>query len=380
MSFLYVIKKKTPRIFKQIYTREMCFIKTYGIFLYRFINGRYKQRNKPQKPTTIQLPITYKCNFDCVMCGMHNLIHKQGFSAEELQGILHDDLFTEIESVGINGGEPFLLPDLIQYVSCIIESLPKLKRIDIISNGYLTEKILSDAKTIKNICTKRNVKLSLSISLDGINEMQDRMRGKVGAFKRCRDTIERIKTNKDEYCDSFKTLCTITKINVYNLCELDSWAKRNEIPIRYNIATLHKRICNNEKYESFSILTDKQARMMATEFLYYKFKETRNEKYYGLYYYALTGDRIAMCSHRSSVVTLTPDGCLAYCATYSDEIGDTSKCSANEIFFSKENVDYRKKLCEEYCHHCSQYSGNLRADSYLSIFAKDLIKDTVIYR
>ena len=45
-------------------------------------------------PLTIQLPITYLCNYDCVMCGMHHMTRYRDFTAEELGGILKDKLFS----------------------------------------------------------------------------------------------------------------------------------------------------------------------------------------------------------------------------------------------------------------------------------------------
>ncbi len=71
-----------------------------------------KRMRISQYPTVIQLPITYLCNFDCVMCGMHHMIGRKDFTPDEIRKILQDELFTRIEYVGVNGGEPFLRKDI----------------------------------------------------------------------------------------------------------------------------------------------------------------------------------------------------------------------------------------------------------------------------
>lgn len=72
--------------------------------------------------TQIQLPITFKCNFDCVMCGMRNLISQEDFSSEELSQIISDKLFQNVTGIGLNGGEPFLKKDLVECVEVITQT------------------------------------------------------------------------------------------------------------------------------------------------------------------------------------------------------------------------------------------------------------------
>lgn len=106
-------------------------------------------------PETIQLPITYKCNFDCVMCGMHHMINRKDFSAHDLKTILSDKLFSKVKYIGINGGEPFLKNDLCECINVMIDTIPDLKILYFISNGYFTEKILIQLQEIKKRLKKR---------------------------------------------------------------------------------------------------------------------------------------------------------------------------------------------------------------------------------
>lgn len=138
-----VLKKFTEKIgvsstlfFWSKYYAECCFL----YMAYAVVTIIPERRKKIRKyPDTIQLPITYKCNFDCVMCGMHHLINNKDFTYKELEKILHDKLFSRVKAVGINGGEPFLKEDLLQCIQVMLKELPHLKNIYFISNGYFTD-------------------------------------------------------------------------------------------------------------------------------------------------------------------------------------------------------------------------------------------------
>ena len=335
--------------------------------------GRFRENNK-RKPLTIQLPITYKCNFDCVMCGMRTMTNNKDLTPEDLKQLLKDSLFSKIENVGLNGGEPFILKNLLDYVNVLVEALPKLKHIYIISNGYFTNHILETSQAIKQICSKKKIKYHLSISLDGIGDMQNKMRGHINAFDKTIETCQKIMLDKNKFCDEFNTICTITKINVYNLAEIESYTKIHSIPITYNVATIHKRLNNDYKYDGFSIFTDEEARMLAAEFLYCKFLETKEEMYFARFYYVQNMRRIASCQHRSNVVTITPNGAISYCAVFSKEIGNGLETSSNAVYFNKNNQSYKKNLHKQYCESCSHYSESLSKEGY-KLYFKEIKKE-----
>lgn len=377
MNFL---KRITSRYIKQLYVRLNEAIRVYGRFTGRFGRHFYKEIKSNKFPTTIQLPITYKCNFDCVMCGMRQLVSKRGFTVQEMKTVLSNKLFNKVNSVGVNGGEPFLLDNIDEYISALFETLPNLKNVFLISNGFFTDKILDKSKKILEICHKHDACYHLSISIDGYEDMQDTMRGKSGAFTHAVSTCNAIISDRENICDSFNTICTITRVNVDRLAELDSWAKDCDLPISYNIATVHKRIQNEHKFNEFSVFTDEHARLLTEEFFYSKYLENKSETYFALYYFVHTGERIASCTHKTDVVTLTPNGGLSYCATFSDEIGNALNNEADKIYFAKENLEYRKKLHSEHCKHCSHYSSSLTYRNYLSKYGRERMRFTKIFR
>lgn len=318
-----------------------------------------RRRKLLSKPKVIQLPITYLCNFDCVMCGMKNLINHKDFSADELGAILSDELFTDVEAIGVNGGEPFLKKDLVECINQMIVHLPKLREFYFISNGFFPDLISEKLTQIKTICSQKNIKIHLSLSVDGIYDMQDFHRGHVDAFKKVEETIKMLK--ETELIDSLNIICTLTKYNIERISEVEVWAKENNLNVSYNIATPNIRIDNYSKIDDFSLLNDVHKRMLAQEFFYHLFSETNEEKYYGLYLYLKTGKRYATCPCQiCDWITLTPDSQLGFCATYSKSLGSCLENSAYKL--KNSNIEYLKELCAEKCDTCSHYLTTLNAE------------------
>ncbi len=305
-------------------------------------------------PKTLQLPITNACNLDCVMCNIHANERKVIPLETVEKQIVCADVLKEIQSVGINGGEPFLLHNIEEYVKCIL-MLPSIQNIFIISNGVLTDRILEKAKLIKTLCAEKGVKFTLSFSLDGIGEKHDEVRNRKGTYEALMKTVTAIRANLQEYSDSLNFICTISKYNVEHLGELDFWAKKEGITINYNIATIHQRLKNDNKYEDFSILNDRRASLLAAEFFYKKFQETNLAKYYALflYLYDTKNIRCGACQYLHSAITLTPEGDVCYCATHSKVLGNIFQQDISEIYFN--NVAYNKELEKKYCKNCSHY-------------------------
>lgn len=319
---------------------------------------KYRRKRISEYPTVIQLPITYKCNFNCRMCGMQNLVRNNDYSSEELNKILSNKLFHNVNSIGLNGGEPFLRSDLVDCVKVMINILPDLTSFNIISNGYFTDSIKEKLAEIYGLSKEKGIAVNVSFSVDGIYEMQDFMRGHKNAWSNVVNTINSINANIGKYCDSLAVICTVTKYNVYNLEEVEAWGKKNNILIRYNIATLNVRIANEDRYEDFSIFFDEKARLLAQEFFYKKAIQDNSETYFGLYLYIRNRKRYAYCPCRyNDWVTLVPNGNISYCATYSKELGNALENSAYDLF--NNNIDILHEIANQHCESCSHYISEL---------------------
>jgi MoaA/NifB/PqqE/SkfB family radical SAM enzyme len=298
---------------------------------------------------------------------MHSLISKKHMSVPEIEKVLNNKLFSKVTSVGINGGEPFLRNDIDECIEVIVRSLPLLKNIFIISNGYFSERITDSLQRIKKITSDHDVKLTVSFSVDGVKDMQDKMRGRKHAFENINKTLDIIALDPEAYCDYLNIVCTITKINVYNLPEVELWAQKRNLNVSYNIATINERIENHDRVNDFSIFTEKRAQLMAAEFFLAHYRKTGIEKYYGLYLFALSQKRYSDCSYkRNDGVTVTPNGDLCFCATHSKVLGNCLTEDAFALYHL--NSKYHKEIRKHYCQSCSHYMYCLNSSGVKQLF------------
>ncbi|OGF31342.1 hypothetical protein A2223_03380 [Candidatus Falkowbacteria bacterium RIFOXYA2_FULL_35_8] len=135
-------------------------------------------------PIDAVVAVTYRCNARCVMC---NIWQIKDFP--EIQASEYLKLPATLKDVNISGGEPFLRQDLFLIVKNIKEACPRA-HIVISSNGFLVETIKRLLPEIKKI----DPDIGLNISIDGIEESQERIRRVAGGWQK---NLEVIRFAKD---------------------------------------------------------------------------------------------------------------------------------------------------------------------------------------
>jgi len=335
--------------------------------------------SKKKYPKVIQLPITYNCNARCVMCNIWQMDHSGEATVEEFAEFMKDDLFKKVEAVGINGGEPSLVPNLYEYANEILK-LPSLKSLNIISHGFSPKALFAQVEKIYASCQKKGISFHISISLDGVSEIHDTVRGKPKVFEKTIGTIDEIIDNKYKYCDSYDIGCTIVNQNIDYLMELDTYAKSKKYNIKYRLGVDNKRIESDKLRDQYSVIYS-PLRQSAKEFFHYQVSQAKNLiekfKYYAIFYW-LDHDkpkRLLGCMWKDEGVTLDARGEIYYCAVASSSIGSLRKEKGENIFFSNENIDYRKSIIKNSCDECiHDYTGKPELKN-VWIFFSNIIKN-----
>lgn len=132
------------------------------------------QFSKDKKPVVVW-NITRACNLNCVHCYAHatERASERELSTGEAITVLDDLAQFGVPVVLFSGGEPMVRPDLIDLAS---NAVKKGMRAVISTNGTLITK--EKAKELKKIGLSY-----VGVSLDGMEEVNDRFRKKKGAFK-----------------------------------------------------------------------------------------------------------------------------------------------------------------------------------------------------
>ena len=130
---------------------------------------------------------------------------------------LTDELATHtISSVILRGGEPFLFPEIIKLLE-YIDSKGIFISID--TNGTLLKKYAADLVRIGNI--------HITISIDGPEEIHDKVRGMKGCFRKIREGVDRlIEVEKNGGRNISRAICfTISPYSVSGLGKMPDVAR-----------------------------------------------------------------------------------------------------------------------------------------------------------
>jgi radical SAM protein with 4Fe4S-binding SPASM domain len=203
--------------------------------------------------------ITKRCNLKCKMCNIwqespsDDLINASTLA----RTISNSIILSKTQIVTFTGGEPFLRKDLSEI---IIELFSKtnIKKVIIATNGVLGVKILKDLNAVFNHKSSAGKQVSIQVSLDGIGEVHDRIRGVEGTFGHVNSTIEKLKELKTYYGNRLRI--GITSIFQYenkdDFKNVYRYAFNNDIDFGYGIIinTEYNKV-KNSKYNR-SLLAD----------------------------------------------------------------------------------------------------------------------------
>jgi len=325
-----------------------------------FINLFFDILKIRRKPRVLQMPITSRCNSRCKTCNIWKLPRQIDINPARLSLALNDNFFSEVKSVGVNGGEPSLVKNLNEIIEVIL-NLKKIKYIHLISNGLLPHKLLQILKESHQQCKNKNVKLGFTLSVDGVNEIHESVRGVPNSFKKIEFLLDEFKNNSHHYCDTFIIGCTISKYNIPYIRDIESFLADYNFPVDYHIAVPNKRIHTFNDY-SYSLLSDERSRLLATEYFYGKYlsetKYMEKFKYFSSYYFLKNRGhkRLMSCPYHYQDVTIDEELNLSLCATASDFLGNLNEENATSIRKRGELKRMAKKLCNS-CNECIHYKN-----------------------
>ena len=136
-------------------------------------------RLRPGKDRTLLLLINRGCNLRCSFCDLWDN-HEQMDVPGRLLPLLDEAVAIGTRVLVITGGEPFLHPDLFVAVRA---AKAKGLAVNITTNGLLVDRRWEELRA--------SGLDSLSVSLDGLAETHDRLRGQRGAWRRTVAALER---------------------------------------------------------------------------------------------------------------------------------------------------------------------------------------------
>lgn len=134
-------------------------------------------------PINLTFSVSYHCNSRCLTCNVWRK-HTQDFTLEE-----YEQTFRRLGATPywftFSGGEPFLRADLIDIILAAYRHCrPGI--INIPTNGLLVKRVVEGVDRLTREAPK--AKIVINLSLDGIGERHDELRGVPGNYAKLRET------------------------------------------------------------------------------------------------------------------------------------------------------------------------------------------------
>ena len=111
----------------------------------------------------------------------------------------------------VTGGEPFIRKDFVEIIDNIIKS-SGVPRVSINSNGFYKDRIQNFIPQLIN--KHKDTEFTLSISIDGPEEIHDKVRSFNGAYKKALETIAVMKDYREKPNFFLKLASVLTKDNM----------------------------------------------------------------------------------------------------------------------------------------------------------------------
>jgi MoaA/NifB/PqqE/SkfB family radical SAM enzyme len=307
-------------------------------------------------PTVLHVNVNLRCNTKCAMCSIWELKSPHQLSLEQLDAIFTDPVYARVEYIILAGGEPTLRNDLADVVELMHKHMPRLKKLMIASNVLNRASVQAQYPRIARYCAHHKIRLTLGVSLDGVGETHDKVRGVPGAFEKVMENVKFMQQLQKDVPFNMSLDPTIFSMNVHELQKLDDLADRLKLPITFQFAAVADDYYHNSNLENV-LNIDAKGRNSLIEFLRQRIAESSLFDALS-YYYAEVIDRAQgatqrslPCPFASQGLLLNPDGSLQYCHN-SQQIGNALETSSSDIYYAKQNLNYRKSVRQNKCPSC----------------------------
>ncbi|MGN0367076.1 MAG: radical SAM protein [Suilimivivens sp.] len=283
----------------------------------------------------VSLILTQRCNAKCKMCNSHLYPTKpeEEFTVDLIKKL------PKMQNVTLTGGEPFLRRDIEDIIK---ELEKKSNRILINTNGYYTKKIV-------DVCS-RHPQVGIRISLDGLKETHNRIRGVHDMYEHVMNTINQLEEVRGKK-DLGVGFC-VQESNYTELFAVFEWAQKRKyefgVSVIHNSAYYHKDdntiesednvICELEKLKKGYLEGFNVKNWGRAFFVEGAIKYVKNQK------------KPMKCDAGKSSFFITPQGNVLPCNDFPQEMimGNLNESTWDEIMHSD---DARKTL--HMCKRCN---------------------------
>ena len=147
-------------------------------------------RRQVTLPRFLTYTVTFSCNARCIMCDSWRKPSPNDLSLQEIEKIFNQ--LPQMDAVRLTGGEPFVRRDMLEIAHLTQEKLRPLI-LHVTTNGFLTDRIVKFCEE-----RKRDVPLQMLVSVDGMKDKHNTVRGHDKAWDFIVKTLETLAPRQKE--------------------------------------------------------------------------------------------------------------------------------------------------------------------------------------
>jgi MoaA/NifB/PqqE/SkfB family radical SAM enzyme len=196
-----------------------------------FIALSVKEHLRPElhvRPLVAECFITDNCNLRCISCACWRETTRNELSTSEWKNVLNQLAAISIYKVNFTGGEPLLRRDALELMHHA--NSMGIRHIHLNTNAIL----LKPARLVEILAAGVR---SFNISIDGIGEKHDLIRGKQGAYGQTIDHLRYLIAQRDRYRLKIRMAFTVMRENVASLPAMAFLAQELGVQLYLNLAT-----------------------------------------------------------------------------------------------------------------------------------------------
>jgi MoaA/NifB/PqqE/SkfB family radical SAM enzyme len=272
----------------------------------------------------------------------------------DYERILQDDLFSNVRHAVLSGGEPTLRPDLAEIGGVLGRCLPGLRLVLLTTNGLGPGIILPRVQGLLAALPPR-VGLRVQVSMDGLGEEHDHIRGVPHAHQRVEETLERLQAlaAQEPRLTKVYLSCVIQPANLHVIEAVREFAQARNMDVIFPVVTFAEYYGNvNDDGLRFS--QEQQEEVLAfLERVAGSERPSRKLLYRDVIHIARGGTMQRGCLLLDDTFTLAHDARVVPCVnTDFTEFGRADQEPVADLWWRQASQEKRAQIKREVCPTC----------------------------